>query len=299
MLKSKTRRRVAVKTAAIAAACGGIFFGAVPAIASMVATPKTVTYSCTGSGTTAAYKVQVDITGPLTPTPNSTVVATWAVQQPTASPFFTAASAIPATERLVIDGDALVTSSPSIVPSELRTAAATAAAASVPAGATLQPLPMLITMTPTGTGVIAVQPGSFSLYLEPASGTGSASGGDLYVCDVAATAEASAAALLITVKPSGTSTGTGTPTPTTTGTGTSTPTTTPTTPAPTVTVTTTTTAEPTKTRQIGKTPGGGASTGGGGDAGPDARMIMLSGALMVAGAAIGGLVLRRRTATRG
>lgn len=298
MLKSKTCRRVAVKTAAIAAACGGIFFGAVPAIASMVATPKTVTYTCTASGTTATYKVQVDITGPQAPAPSSTVVATWAVQQPAASPFFTAASAIPATERLVLDGDALVTSSPSIVPSELRTVAATGAAASISAGASLQPLPMLITMTPTATGVIAVQPGSFSLYLEPGAGNG----GDLYVCDVAntASAEASAAALLITVKPSGTTTGTGTPTPTPTPSNTTpTPTATPTTAAPVVTVTRTRTAKPAEDSQIDETPGGGASTGGGGDAGPDARVIMFSGALMVAGAAIGGLVLRRRTATRG
>ncbi|MEV4250437.1 hypothetical protein AB0J63_44435 [Streptosporangium canum] len=308
MLKSKTRRRVAVKTAAIAAVCGGLFFGAVPAIASMAAAPQPVSYNCTAgaAGAPTPYKLQMDITGPLAPTPNSTVVATWAIRQPAASPSLLAPSAIPVTERLVFDGDALVTANPSIVPSELRTVGATAAAVALTANAPLQLPTMMITMTPTATGVIAVQPGAFGLYLEPAAGPGSGNGATLYDCTVANAAEASAAALLITVKPSAAGTGTGTPTPTptptpsNTNTGTASPTAT--TPEPTITVTQTKTskpAKPTKDRQIDETPGGGASTGGGGDAGPDARMIMLGGALMMAGAAAGGLVLRRRTATRG
>ncbi|WP_433251355.1 hypothetical protein ACQPYK_05785 [Streptosporangium sp. CA-135522] len=307
MLKSKTRRRVAVKTAAIAAACGGIFFGAVPAIASLAA-PKTVSYTCTSSSGTSAsamYKLQMDITGPLAPTPNSAVVATWAIRQPAAPPSLVAPSAISATERLVVDGDALITSSPSIVPSQLQTVGATAVAAAVASGAPLQLPNVLITITPTATGVVAIQPEAFSLYLQPTTATGSTTGNLLYDCVVATTAsaEASAAALLITVKPSGASTGTGSPTPspTPTTTGSGSPTTT-TLPDPVVTVTRTKTSKPThppKDRQIDETPGGGASTGGGGEAGPDARMIVLGGALMVAFAAIGGLVLRRRTATRG
>ncbi len=151
-------------------------------------------------------------------------------------------------------------------------------------------------MTPTATGVIGVQPGPFYLAVGQAGGTGTVNG--LYDCTPASPAEVTAAGLLITVKPSGTGTGTGTPTPTPTAT----------TPKPTITITQTVTSEPTestksikttKTRQIEETPEGAASTGGGGEAGPDARMIMLSGVLMVAAAGVGGLVLRRRTAQRG
>jgi hypothetical protein len=72
-------------------------------------------------------------------------------------------------------------------------------------------------------------------------------------------------------------------------------------PTPTLTVTRTKTSDPVPDpdEQIDETPKGAASTGGGGDAGPDARMIMFSGVLMVALAGIGGLMLRRRTAGRG
>ncbi|GAA3443964.1 hypothetical protein [Planomonospora venezuelensis] len=300
MLKPKTRRRVMAKTAAIAAVGAGVLFGAVPAVASMVTTmaPKPVTYDCTVPGGAAAtYKVQLDLTGPLNPVPSSTIVATWKIG-PSASPAITAPSAIPTSDRIIVEGDVLITSSPLAVPSEARQLEATGAAVSVAAGATITPPNLLITMTPTATGVIAVQPDAFTLYVMPSGGTES----ELLNCAVstAAAAEATAAALLITVKPSTASTGT----PTNTGTGTATPTPTNTATSsvkPTITVFETVTAKPTagRTRQIEKTPGGGAATGGGGDAGPDARVIMLSGALMIAGAAAGGLALRRRTASRG
>ncbi|WP_143591422.1 hypothetical protein [Thermoactinospora rubra] len=48
--------------------------------------------------------------------------------------------------------------------------------------------------------------------------------------------------------------------------------------------------------KVNKTPKGGAETGGGGEAGPDGRMFVLTGTALVAAAALGGLVLRRRTA---
>ncbi|GIH75937.1 hypothetical protein [Planobispora longispora] len=295
MLKSKTRRRVMAKTAAIGAVGAGLIFGAVPALASMAAAPVPVTYTCeTEAGVSATYKIQMELTGPTAPVPSSTVVATWKIG-PSASPSgLTAPSAIPNTEKLVADADVLITSSPTIVPSELRSVAATGAAASISQGATLQPPNLLITMTPTATGVIAVQPDNFSLYLAPTNA--SDTDGELYECTVA-TAEASAAALRITVKPSTSSSSSTTPSSTPT---TPTPTPTPSV-KPTVTVFETVTARATRTRtgQIDKTPDGGASTGGGGDAGPDARVIMLAGALMVGGAAIGGLALRRRTAARG
>ncbi|GIH91321.1 hypothetical protein ACFFMN_09990 [Planobispora siamensis] len=303
MLKPKTRGRVMAKTAAIAVVGAGVLFGAVPALASLVAAPKPVTYDCENSeGTRAAYRIQMDLTGPANPAPSSTIVATWKIG-PSASPGMTAASAIPSSERIAVEADVLVTGSP--VPSELRSAGATGTASAVPAGSTLQPPNVLITMTPTATGVIGIQPDGFTLYLAPTAGAPAGTEGELLTCTVATTAsaEASAAALLITVRPSTANTNTGTPTPTNTGTGTGTPTPTATNTRasvkPTITVYETVTASSTRTRQIERTPGGGAATGGGGDAGPDARVIILSGTLMVAGAAVGGMVLRRRTAARG
>ncbi|MFJ2030452.1 hypothetical protein [Streptosporangium sp. NPDC087985] len=297
MLKSKTRRRVAVKTAAIAAACGGIFFGAVPAIASMAAGPKPVAYTCTptaGTPAGASHTFQMELVGPaVAPTPNSTVVVTWKIGTPV--PALTAPSAITSGDRLSVDAEAVITGSPLASPMETRAATATATSGAVVPGGPMTVFPtVLVTVMPTATGVFGVRPDAFTLAHVPAAGTGTGTG--LYDC-TADQAQASAAALLVTVQPSGSSSVSASPTPTETPTPT--PTETATTPAPTITITQTKTAKPTKTRQIDETPGGGASTGGGGDAGPDARVIMLSGLLMVAGATAGGLVLRRRTATRG
>lgn len=51
--------------------------------------------------------------------------------------------------------------------------------------------------------------------------------------------------------------------------------------------------------KVTKTPKGAAETGGGGELGPDGRMFVVTGSLIVLAAAAGGLVLRRRTASRG
>ncbi|GIH66136.1 hypothetical protein Msi02_69530 [Microbispora siamensis] len=50
----------------------------------------------------------------------------------------------------------------------------------------------------------------------------------------------------------------------------------------------------TKAAQVENTPGGGAATGGGGDAGPDARLFVLTGTALMLAAGAGGLVLRAR-----
>ncbi|MFD1933027.1 hypothetical protein ACFSKW_16250 [Nonomuraea mangrovi] len=89
------------------------------------------------------------------------------------------------------------------------------------------------------------------------------------------------------------------------GTGTTpTPTPTPTpsaTPKPTRTVTATVTQTPVGAGngKVTKTPKGAAETGGGGELGPDGRMFVVTGSLIVLAAAVGGLVLRRRTTSRG
>ncbi|GAA3135630.1 hypothetical protein [Streptosporangium carneum] len=303
MLKSKTRRRVAAKTAAIGVVSAGLLFGAVPAIASLAAAPKPVSYTCTSvSGVAAAspYKLLMDVSGPLTSTPGSTIVVTWKLGQPAASPSLGVPAAIAVGDRLVVEAEVAISGSP--VPSSTgnREVTGTSTPGAVASGVAPTLPSVLITLTPTATGVVAVRPDAFTLVHQQAAGTGV--GSSLYDCTVANPAEASAAALTITVNTSGAGTGTpGTSTPTSTSTSTGTPTPTPTytTPEPTVTVTQTKTSKPRKTTQIDKTPGGGAATGGGGEAGPDARMIMFGGAMMAAAAGIGGLMLRRRTATRG
>lgn len=301
MLRSKTRRRVAAKTAA-GMIGAGILLGAVPAIASLTAVAKPVTYTCTSAssvGTGNTYKMQMDLSGPLTPTPSATVVVTWKAGQPAMAPNLVAPAPIAAGDRIVIEADAAL-SGPLPTTTSIQSVLATATPGVVPVNGTLPPLPtVLVTVVPTATGVITVRPDAFSISQETGTGTGTET--VIYDCVVANQTEATAAALLVTVKPTGATTGTPSTTPTTSTspTDTGTPTPTETTPEPTVTITQTKTASPRKPGHVAETPGGGASTGGGGDAGPDARMFVLGGTAMIAAAGIGGLMLRRRTATRG
>ncbi|WP_346103311.1 hypothetical protein [Nonomuraea maheshkhaliensis] len=83
--------------------------------------------------------------------------------------------------------------------------------------------------------------------------------------------------------------GTTSPSPTNTS-----PTPTNTSPRPTTTRTRTETVTPTATRKS-QTPKAGADTGAGGTMGPDGRLFILTGTGLVAAAAIGGLVMRRRS----
>ncbi|MBE1589889.1 hypothetical protein ACFPOI_10945 [Nonomuraea angiospora] len=84
-----------------------------------------------------------------------------------------------------------------------------------------------------------------------------------------------------------------------TGTPTTSPTPTNTTSSPKPTKTSTATVTVTPSTKKSKTPKAGADTGGGGEAGPDGRMFILTGTALVGAAAVGGLVMRRRNATRG
>ncbi|MEU1881298.1 hypothetical protein ABZ470_28670 [Streptosporangium sp. NPDC020072] len=302
MLRSKTRRRVAAKTAA-GVVGAGILLGAVPAIASMTAVAKPVTYTCTaasGTGTAGTYKMQMDLSGPLTtPTPSATVVVTWKAGQPPAPPNLVAPVAIAAGDRIVIEADTSISGPVPTTTGDIHSVLATTTPGVVAVNGVLPPLPtVLVTVVPTAAGVVTVRPDAFSVSHQAAAGTGTET--LIYDCLVATPAEATAAALLVTVKPTGAATTTPTTTATTTPT-TTTPADTPT-PEPVVTITQTKTAKPPKPRKSGhvaETPGGGASTGGGGDAGPDARMFVLGGTAMILAAGIGGLMLRRRTATRG
>ncbi|MET7337174.1 hypothetical protein [Nonomuraea sp. NPDC005650] len=79
----------------------------------------------------------------------------------------------------------------------------------------------------------------------------------------------------------------------------STPSSTPTSSTPKPTKTSTATVTVTPSSKKSKTPKAGADTGAGGEAGPDGRMFILTGTALVGAAAVGGLFMRRRNATRG
>ncbi|MEU4833678.1 hypothetical protein [Streptosporangium sp. NPDC023615] len=313
MLKSRTRRRIAVKTAVVATVGAGIF-GAFPALASIYAVPKPVTYTCDPMGTAggAAISVvfQMDLTGPTEAVTGSPLAATWKIGPP-AGATFVAPVPVPATDRLVIEADLQINSVPTAVPavpSAVTAVTATAPAAVITVGQVVTPPPLAVTVTPSATGVVAFQPAGFDLILRPATGAGTTPDPELFSCEVTDLAQATAAALKVTVKTTlGTTASPSASTspspsasvsPSPSASVSPSPSASPSRSArvtPTVTVKVTRTAE----EQIEETPEGAASTGGGGDAGPDARMIMFTGALMVALAGAGGLVLRRRTTGRG
>ncbi|WP_345558228.1 hypothetical protein [Nonomuraea rosea] len=81
----------------------------------------------------------------------------------------------------------------------------------------------------------------------------------------------------------------------TAGTASPTATTTSSTPKPTNTKTATVTITPTSTKKTSQTPKAGADTGAGGEMGPDGRLFILTGGALIGAAAVGGLVIRRRS----
>ncbi|MDF5751586.1 hypothetical protein [Spongiactinospora sp. TRM90649] len=311
MLKSKARRRVALKTAALGAIGCGLVFGAIPALAA----PVDVQYTCTPTngqpGLTVVFPME--LVGPSgTPQPNTAVTVNWriggsaspttsstATGSPTASP-----SATPTTSD-TNSGTPTTTSTPLPAPVTIASGAMIAAegtlsisgpvASSTPVAkgtvvatqslSTTDDLPiptsMAVVLQPTGEGTIVLQGQGF--VLKSGSGTSTV----YYNCIAAGAGPA----LNLPVGGTGSPTASATPTATPTASDSTSPT-----PRRTNTKTATVTAD----SQIDKTPKDGAATGGGGDMGPDGRMFVLVGSVLVVGAGIGGLLLRRRTAaTRG
>ncbi|WP_188197008.1 hypothetical protein [Nonomuraea sp. SYSU D8015] len=152
-------------------------------------------------------------------------------------------------------------------------------------GATLSVPAMTMVVTPTASGTIGLKGEGFTLQVNGAT----------YTC----TPGASGGPSVNLVVGSATNTATTTPTNTNTNTATPTNTTTSSTPRPTRTSTATVTVTPSESRRNSRTPKAGADTGAGGEMGPDGRMFILTGAALIAAATVGGLVMRRRNATRG
>ncbi|MEV1167040.1 hypothetical protein [Nonomuraea sp. NPDC049784] len=55
------------------------------------------------------------------------------------------------------------------------------------------------------------------------------------------------------------------------------------------------TVTPSSKTSKSKTPKAGADTGEGGEMGPDGRLFILTGTALIAAAAVGGLIMRRRS----
>ncbi len=306
MLKSKARRRIATRAAVAGVIGTGVALVGIPAIGAF-ATPVTVTYNCkpsTGSGEGTSYAFSVDLTASnVTPTPSQTVTATLKVAQPLTGSSLPAPSTVPSTDYVWVEGEVIVTPGPG---SSALLSSTPTATSSVLAGATASansplPLPLqggIVTIVPTATGVVGLQAGSFIIKVGP-TGTAGTLPTAIYTCALPTTGAPVPAKLTITVKTaapnsSPTDTDSGSPSPTPTS---PTPTPTRSSPKPTHTVYETVTNKP--SQQVTKKPGGGASTGGGGDAGPDGRAFVLVGTVLVAGAGVGGLMMRRRRPQRG
>ncbi|WP_214325427.1 hypothetical protein [Nonomuraea sediminis] len=154
-------------------------------------------------------------------------------------------------------------------------------------GATI-PLPtasVSLKATPTTVGTVTVKPGKLNFGANSSGGTS-----PMIECTVQNESALKSYTFSVTSGSSSTST------PTNSSTSTSTPTNSHT-PKPTKTTTKFVTASPTK--KSSKTPKAGADTGGGGEIGPDGRVFLLVGSLLIVGAGAGGLVLRRRGLGKG
>ncbi len=284
MRKHSARRRIATRVA-IGVIAGGTLFGAAPALAALVS--HDVTYLCGTPVTPHTFKVEM--AGPATkPTPNATVVVTWKIDQPVSGATLVAPTPIPAGNKVEIEGRAVASGTAVPAASANVTAKASATqAVALPTGAPL-PLPtMLVTVVPTTTGTVVVRPDQFVLRAGPTAAGAAQTA--LVTCSPAAEAQAALAQATFTV--AGQTSPSSSPTTSPTPTNSATPT-----PRTTHTVYKTVTHEATKTERV--TPKGGAATGGGGEAGPDGRVFIAVGSILIGAAALGGLVLRRRRLTQ-
>ena len=289
---SQARRRLALKTSAFALLGAGAF-GVLPAVAAL-AVPQPYVYTC---GLTAAQGAQgaqptetvtfmMELVTPGPVTPNAVVTVRWDIKQPTPtatngvtitpSPL-PAPTDIATGATLAAQGTVSPSGSPLPSTSIVASAAATAQVA-VTAGSPMPLQTLAATVRPTASGTVGLEARGFDLMVNNAT---------VYNC---APASKGPTANLVVATGSPTSTGT-TPPPTT-----PTPTPTTSTPRPTTTKTVITTVTPkSPTPRKSQTPKDGADTGAGGDSGPDGRMFLVAGSVLVMAAGAGGLFLRRRT----
>ncbi|MEV5895834.1 hypothetical protein [Nonomuraea fuscirosea] len=232
-----------------------------------------VAYNCTlPSGTDADYPATVDIKVVMTPPTSASANADASISwtgtiQSTGDPL-KAPTGFPTTSpKMFVTVKASGAGAPA-------TATGEGTLTNVTAGSNITTLPnVTVKVKPTTTGTVSLTAGDLAF--------GTSSTSPAIKCTAPTTG---LKAYTFTVGNSTTS-----PSPTNTS-----PTPTTTSPRPTTTRTATLTVTPTNTRKS-QTPKAGADTGAGGTMGPDGRLFILTGTGLVAAAAIGGLVMRRRS----
>lgn len=288
---SQAQRRLALLAAALGTFGAGALLSGLPAGADT----RTVGYECTlqgaaaGTETETARQITVNLSGGVSATAGSPYPATVVIAG--ASPSFSAVAEIPAGSQIQLVPEVSVAATPAPPVTSVTATASGPVATPLPSGSPLAPIPTAtVTVTPpAGATSLVLQARDFTLRVgQPGAAA------DLYRCVLADGATPAAVTAAVAT---GSPTSTAPTTPATTPPAT--PTTSTPTPPPTHTVEVTVTEEPTNGSKVARTPEGGVATGGGGDAGPDGRMIMLTGSVMLLGAAIGGVVLRRRRLARG
>lgn len=300
MPRSRLRGPV-VRKAAVAGLVGaGVVFFGLPALGTLAPSPQTVSYTCTPAvGDVSSPELVVTLGGPVSATVSQPVTLTWlSAQSSDTNKQIKATAQIPTTDKIVMTGELVITG-----PSPNATATVTATATGAPLTAEIPvnspiPLPMIAaTVTPDMAGTMVAKADKFTLRIGPEAG-----GGTTYTCTIATTGDhTTPAELSVVVSPSPSPSASPSPSPSASPSPSPSPT-----PTPRQTRTTyvTVTATPSQSAtnkskgQVTHTPGGGVSTGGGGEVGPDARVLILTGAGLMLAAATGGLVLRvrRRTA---
>jgi hypothetical protein len=301
VLKSQARRRIATKAAVAGTISAGVALVGIPQLSAFAA-PQTVTYSCVaGPGPVGnngvSRQLSVDLTvSNATPTPSGTVTATVKVSQLAGASFITATASIPAAGVVAVEGEVAVSpvaGSPLAAATPTATSTTTAPAGGIPVSGpiTLPAQGGIVTIVPTATGTVGLEARTITVKVALSAGEGTA----WYTCELPTTGAVPAKATL-TVR---TAAASGSPTNSNTTSSSPSPsnTTTSRTPKPTQTVYETVT--PRSSEQVTRKPGGGAATGGGADAGPDGRTFVLVGSVLVLGAGVGGLMMRRRRPNRG
>ncbi|TQS22037.1 hypothetical protein [Microbispora sp. KK1-11] len=302
MLKSKARGRVAGRAAAAGVVSAGLLLG-LSALGARADT-KTVTYTCTPGtgGTGVTHDFTVTLTASTSAVSGTQYTATLSIAPVTTGAAFTAPVAIASGAAMELQPVVSASALPAGMTAGVSTPSPTGAAltASVAAGGAMPTLPTAtLTVTPsTGATSVVLTAKDFKIGMIAPAGTGTTTTPTtLYNCVVATTGSTLPAVATIPVtsasaSPSASASASASPS----ASASASPT-----PRNTRTVYETVFASPTpaktkktKSSQVENTPGGGAATGGGGDAGPDARLFVLTGTALMLAAGAGGLVLRAR-----
>ncbi|MEU6429613.1 hypothetical protein ABZ860_27265 [Microbispora sp. NPDC046973] len=302
MLKSKARGRIAGRAAAAGVVSAGLLLG-LGALGAH-ADSKTVTYSCApGTGGTAvAHDFTVTLSANTSAVTGTQYTATLNIQPLTTSAF-PAPVAIASGASIELQPSVSASALPAGMTAGVSTPSPTGAAltASVTAQGSMPPLPTAtLTITPAAQATsVVLTAKDFKISMVAPAGTGTTTTTTptlLYTCTVATTGAntAPAVATIPVTSPSASASASASASPSASASASPSP-------RNTRTVYETVFASPTppktrKTRssQVENTPGGGAATGGGGDAGPDARLFVLTGTALMLAAGAGGLVLRTR-----